>query len=98
MVADADITIETIEALSHAQVNAYLVRADAEHPCEACGADQWIIDHDEDQIAFTFAPLARNNGGGVVLLPITCGNCFNMRFLNAARMTLAIIAWENENG
>lgn len=97
-VPNQSLPLETIKNLSHERLNAYLTRKDAEHACEACGAIHWLVDHNEGQIMFTFAPLVQNIQTGLVLLPLCCGNCFNVRFMNAARLTRSIIDWEESNG
>lgn len=95
--ASPDINIEQIITLTCDQVNGYLERYDAEHPCEACGHHQWTLDEDNGRAMFVSAPLAHQPTQGLVFLPLTCEKCSNTRLINAANIALDVAKHELNN-
>ncbi|MCR4508910.1 hypothetical protein NUV66_06300 [Pseudomonas sp. 32.2.56] len=91
------IDLEQITNLTFDQVNKYLTRFDAEHPCEACGHSEWLIDEVDGKALFVSSPLAHNPDQGMVFLPLTCEKCGNTRFLNAAVIAMDIAKNEANN-
>lgn len=93
-----DVTLEYITSLTFDQVNDYLARTDAEHPCEACTHDRWLIDSDEGKVLFVNAPLSHNPRNGLIFLPLTCERCGNTRFINAVNIAANITHHEAGHG
>jgi hypothetical protein len=88
------VTLEEIIRLTVDQVNGYLGRMDAEHPCAACGHDGWTIDYDDGRVIFVSTPLAHNPRNGMAFLPLTCDRCANTRFINGANIAADVIKHE----
>ena len=87
-----------IRNLSVDQINQYFQRKDCEHPCEACGHGDWLIDAWEGNIVFLSAPLTFLQQAFMITLPLTCAYCGNIRNFNATRIAKDIKAWEESNG
>lgn len=91
------IDLEQITSLTFDQVNGYLTRFDAEHPCEACGHPEWLMDEDAGKVLFVSSPLAHNPDQGMVFLPLTCERCGNTRFINGANIAIDVAKHEADN-
>lgn len=88
--------INELEELTPEQINAHLARKDSEHPCEACGHDQWVMEtHQDNTIVFLHAPVLAKPGS-LVYLPLLCNSCGNTRLINAAMMIREIHSHEKQ--
>lgn len=87
----AQVSLEDIESLTAEQVIRHIDEKKANGPCEACGATDWEIDRNGEKIAFTLSPLSTDQDAGLVMLPLTCVKCGNVRYLNAAYIAKMIL-------
>lgn len=85
-----------IEVLTFEKINAYLERKNAEHPCEACGEQDWMVHANEFQeIVFLSLPFAKESGT-YTFLPLICNSCGNTRFFHTAKVIEDIMIYENK--
>lgn len=87
----AQVSLEDIEGLTAEQIIRHIDEKNSDGPCEACGAADWEIDRNGESIAFTLAPLSTDQDVGLVMLPLTCVACGNVRSLNAAYIAKMIL-------